>query len=488
MSCKIPDDLKFEEAALRLHIRQTAVKVYVENKLVYEYGYDRLYKHKTIGSGFQFINCLDKYKGKRLKISLYVAEENAFSKFDSIDIYEWDHAYRALLTENRLPMFLGSFLTIFGLSVTLIAVVALLFSIKYARMLCLGAFSICMGLWTLCYYNVILIYSMPLYTISFVEYMVLYLSPIPILIYMYEYVKELENKNIKIVYWILFTIQMCFNVITIYLHTIDKVHCAASLKYMQILIIFHLIFYVFVLIMNIKKGRINTKSYIIGLLVVVGCIGYDMASYYVNRYWAGTMSLKGVSAIGIMVFLYLLILEFYRNMSKQMMEETERNSLIRSAYTDELTHLPNRRFCSEEMQKINNNKDATYTVVSFDLNNLKKVNDTYGHSQGDLLIQSAAEVIRDTFSEYGIVGRMGGDEFIAILNSSKEQEINCIIERFYENIKEKNCMYKEFVLSISCGYAISHELEEKNVEKLYQMADNRMYENKKRYKEKRNRE
>ena len=486
MQRQLPKDWDMIEGALRLHIRHSAVKMYIQDKQVYEYGYGQLKANKTVGSGFQFINFPNQYKGKKLTITIYVAENHAFSKFDAIQLYEWDHAYRAFLTENRLPMFLGSFLVIFGLSVLMITAIALLFSRKYVRMLCLAAFSICMGLWTLCYYNAVLIFAIPLYSISFIEYMALYLAPIPIFIYMHEYVKELKSKKFKVTYWSLFAIQMIFNIITLYLLTIDKVHCAASLKYMQILIVVHLMYFAIVIMKNIRFGRFNNRGYLVGLLIVVGCVAYDLLSYYSNRYHAGSMSLKGVSAIGVMVFLFLLILEFYHSVSLKMMEETERNFLIKSAYTDELTQLPNRRYCSEHMKMIDEEKISDYTVMSFDLNNLKQVNDNYGHSQGDILIQEAAEVILKSFAEHGVVGRMGGDEFIAILKTCRKEDIEELLKNLYGNIEKKNQNRRELDLAISCGYATSDELQEGNIEKLYQMADDRMYEDKKQYKEARN--
>ena len=284
----------------------------------------------------------------------------------------------------------------------------------------------------------------------------------------------------------MFAVQIIFNVITIYLHTIDKEHCAATLKYMQTLIVVHLIYYAVVIVKNIRFGHFNNKFYLFGLLTVVGCISYDLLSYYGNRYRAGSMPLKGVSAIGVMVFLFLLILEFYHNISLKLMEETELNFLIKSAYTDELTQLPNRRYCSEQMKIIDDEINAGYTVMSFDLNNLKQANDNYGHSQGDILIQEAAEVIFASFAEHGIVGRMGGDEFIAILKNCTKEDVEALLKNFYENIAQKNQIKRSVDLAISCGYAMSGELQESNIEKLYQMADDRMYENKKQYKEARN--
>lgn len=483
MQRTLPEHWDIVEGALRFHIRQSAVKMYIDDEQIYEYGYDRVMKNKTVGSGFQFINFPNQYEGKDIKIELYVSENNAFTKFDSIQIYEWENAYRALLTENRLPMFLGSFLVIFGLSTIMVTMFAVVFSRKYVRLFCISAFSICVGLWTLCYYNVVLAYSIPLYSVSLIEYMALYLSPLPLIIYMYENVKNLKNKVLKAVYWTLLAIQVVFDLVILTLHTVDIIHCAAVLKYMQFIIICHLIYFTVVLLINLKNSHPVNRLYLIGMLIIIGCIGYDMMSYYSNRYFGYSyLKLKGVSAIGVMAFIFILIVTFYMNLTEKLMKETERNFLIKSAYTDELTQLYNRRFCSERMKEINEQQDSDCTIISFDLNNLKMMNDTYGHAKGDILIKSAAKVIAETFENHGIVGRMGGDEFIAILPISHEKEIEELINEFSANICKKNHREKGLTLSISYGYALSCELQEKNIEKLYQLADDRMYENKKEYK------
>ena len=165
------------------------------------------------------------------------------------------------------------------------------------------------------------------------------------------------------------------------------------------------------------------------------------------------------------------------------MWETERNSLIKSAYTDELTQLHNRRYCMEYINKIKEEHVHDFTVICFDLNNLKMMNDTYGHAKGDILIKSAAEVIAETFEPYGIVARMGGDEFVAVLRTSDEDKVNAQMETFQKNIEKKNRQIQGLNMSIACGFA-SGSTQEADIDKIYQLADDRMYENKKNMKQK----
>ena len=380
-------------------------------------------------------------------------------------------------------MFLGGFLLIFGLVSIIITIFAVLLSAKYFRLLLISAFSICMGIWTLCYYDIMTAFTIPLYSISFMEHMALYLAPIPIIGYMYDLVKRLEKRSWKLSYWALFTIQVLFICVTITLHTLDLVHCAASLPYLLLLIILELLYFFIVLGLNFSKNiksKNQIKLYLAGIFILVIGIGYDIVSYSSNRYLGYNLfKIKGVSSLAIMLFVLGLIYIFFLDLTENMMKEKERDLLIQSAYSDELTKLHNRRYCSEYMKKAEAEGMRNFAVVCFDVNNLKTVNDTYGHAKGDVLIKDSANLIKNTFQNYGIVGRMGGDEFIAIINVKNNDEIQHLLDLFQQNIKQNNRSTKDFPVSIALGYALGMDENEENAERLYQIADNRMYQNKK---------
>lgn len=267
------------------------------------------------------------------------------------------------------------------------------------------------------------------------------------------------------------------------LHSMDIVHLAAMLPYMVGNIVCCLFYFSVVIFINFKFSRATDRLYMIGMLTIIFCTVYDLIGYGGDRYYGYSIltRVKGVSSIGVMVLIFILFLSFYFDVTQKMMQETERNSLIRSAYTDELTQLYNRRYCMEHMNRLREEGAADYTVICFDLNNLKTVNDTYGHAKGDVLIKSAAEVLKETFAKQGIVARMGGDEFIAVLDTADKDKAAECMERFQQNIHRKNDQVKDLNLSIACGYASCLEMEA-DIEKVYQMADDRMYEHKKQMK------
>lgn len=474
-----PADTDCTGHALILQIKQAAVIVALDAEQIYEYGWDRIDQNKTVGSGYLPVDLPDDYASKTLTIQYTVAEDKAFSHFDSIRIYEWKNFYRIILTENRLPLFIGCFLTIFGLVVCCITVFAMLFSGKFSRILCISLFSVCIGLWTLCYYNVLLIFSMPLYTISLLEYLTLYLAPVPLIFYLREDVQALNRPFMNMIYRGLLVVQIFASALFLGLHAVDLVHCAATLKYMQTLILCHLIFAIIVEFWNLRISRqLVHRLFLIGMLVLSGCVGYDLIFYSFNRYLGVAISsTKGIASVGLVIFIVMLLVSFYIDLTKKMMQETERNFLIKSAYTDELTQIHNRRYCMEYMTRIKEMENPDYTVFCFDLNNLKTTNDTYGHVQGDILIKSAASVIVAAFEPHGIVARMGGDEFIAIVETDDSKKISAMIGEFQNNIQKKNEEIPDLHLSIAFGYA-SCSPKEYNIEKIYHIADGRMYENK----------
>lgn len=479
MERTFPADTDCTGHALVLQIKQAAVTVLMDGEQLYQYGWDRIERNKTVGSGYLPVDLPEDYASKTLTLQFTVAEEKAFSHIEPIRIYEWKNFYRIILTENRIPLFLGCFLTIFGLVTCCITLIAMLYSTKFTRILCVSLFSICIGLWTLCYYNVLLIFSMPLYTISLLEYLTLYLTPIPLVIYMREDVLALKRPFMYAIYKALLTVQILATSVFFALHAVDLVHCAATLKYMQILILCHLIYSVIVESMNLRISKQpGHRLFLIGMLVLSGCVGYDLVFYYFNRYLGVAISsTKGIASVGLVIFIAMLLISFYLDLTEKMMQETERNFLIKSAYTDELTQIHNRRYCMEYMTRVKEMEEPDYTVFCFDLNNLKTTNDTLGHARGDILIKSAAEVIVDAFEPHGIVARMGGDEFIAIAETNDSEKISAMIGEFQDNIQKKNKEIPDLNLSIAFGYA-SCSPKEYNIEKIYQLADDLMYENK----------
>lgn len=109
----------------------------------------------------------------------------------------------------------------------------------------------------------------------------------------------------------------------------------------------------------------------------------------------------------------------------------------------------------------------------FDINNLKKCNDRYGHAEGDKLIKNASRSIRETFGGFGQCYRIGGDEFAVVIYDTSKEAIEGGIEKWKQNLDKMNESLPIHV-EISYGYAIRDSLEISEQE-VFKTADANMY-------------
>lgn len=150
-------------------------------------------------------------------------------------------------------------------------------------------------------------------------------------------------------------------------------------------------------------------------------------------------------------------------------------------FIDQLTGLYNRVYL-EFLQKHSFNKKSSWiSGIMIDLNGFKQVNDNYGHSKGDAALIIAANVLRKSFSEYGVVTRYAGDEFVVMLNTVDEDLVQALIKNAKMNFEEENRTNdKPYLLSASMGYATA-DLKVETIYNFMNRIDHQMYQDKLEY-------
>ncbi len=147
------------------------------------------------------------------------------------------------------------------------------------------------------------------------------------------------------------------------------------------------------------------------------------------------------------------------------------------SFHDSLTGLYNRTYFEEELRLLEEDFYAPVGMIVCDVDGLKLVNDTLGHSTGDKLLWLTGGIIKKCFREQDKVCRIGGDEFAIILPKSELSSVEQACLRIRKAVEKYNIENEEFPLSLSVGYAVSGKKDE-NIRSVFKEADNNMYQEK----------
>jgi diguanylate cyclase (GGDEF)-like protein len=160
--------------------------------------------------------------------------------------------------------------------------------------------------------------------------------------------------------------------------------------------------------------------------------------------------------------------------------------LTKLAHYDELTEVANRSFLTEQFKHLlarAKRDEFSFAIFFLDLNYFKTINDTYGHKTGDELLIHTARQLRQTLRESDIVGRLGGDEFLILVEIKPEDaNLAVLIEKIKLAIASPITINEqEYITSVSIGVA-QYPIDGDEIDTLMNIADKRMYQDKRRIK------
>jgi diguanylate cyclase (GGDEF)-like protein len=157
-----------------------------------------------------------------------------------------------------------------------------------------------------------------------------------------------------------------------------------------------------------------------------------------------------------------------------------REKLREQALTDQLTGLGNRHYLEENLSRElarTLRRGVSVCVAMFDLDHFKEFNDTYGHDAGDLLLHKFGELMRANLRQSDIIGRYGGEEFVAVLLDSSLADVRQRLEHFRERVKKIEIQRGEERfggVTLSIGIVEAHE-SDWTTNRLLRAADEALY-------------
>ena len=166
-------------------------------------------------------------------------------------------------------------------------------------------------------------------------------------------------------------------------------------------------------------------------------------------------------------------LENYMNRLKSEKEKFEE-----MAYTDPLTGLSNRRFFMKEAEhffEYARRYGEPISLIMLDIDDFKKINDTYGHDVGDLVLKRLADVIRSNTRKSDIPARFGGEEFIILLPTTNTEGALLVAERIRRDFKSSGVRLNGDVVMTTVSIGLATLTEEDSLDELIKKADEALY-------------
>lgn len=489
MTCTIPEYDEISQPTLVLYSIHSVVTILVNDEAIYDYGVKRFKNNMLLGYGRHFVTFPKDAAGKKLTVEFDVSEDDAFEGIQPLTITDGNTYVLRDIGNKRIHLATAMFLMMFGIIIMILSMIMVKQSVSFIQTFCIAMFSFLIGCWTLCNADLIEYMSSDLLVKSYMEYMSLYLLPLPFTYYFRDHIEGKDVPRwIKFYFWGLVTAEIIFVILAFVLQLSNIVHLPNVLSASHILMMLAILFFIIISIYDIRMKKKRINSVMIGFIVAIFLVLLELLRFNLNKYLFGFTKneYSSTTCFAVLIIVVSMLVDYGNKISHVLYENAQQAVLEKLAYTDELTGLGNRRCCDEKLKELAYTSDVrhNYAIVSFDLNYLKRTNDTYGHEMGDKLLKSFADVLKSAFDSKYTITRTGGDEFVVIMENVTEKIVEKSISHVKALMDEKNKESTNVTLDASYGYAISDEhFTEKELKAdpqiISRIADDRMYEFKK---------
>ncbi len=451
-------------------------EVYVGGEKVYERKVPECARSKTPGNCWNFFRLYSRYEGKAVEIHIRNSYRSSSMKMPAV-YYGSQSSIILRQIKNRFPSVVISFI-MFTMGVLL---VALWFTVGkkmyfHKGVPWLGLFSIHFAVWSAFETKIpVLMFGRPL-LFSIVTFMSLKLMLLPFVFFI-RTIYNAKGSKLLNVFAAACVIEFAFCFVA------QIVGWADFRETLWITHVLGLGASVTVLVLGArmlvkKKQRVSPvkrdrKFWVNAACVCIICVCavFDAINYYFGFY--GDVAF--FSRIGCLIYLFILSKQFLDESIKLIQAGRHAEEILEEAGLDGLTCLKNRRSFETDLYGIPPVQFPQYGVVMFDLNNLKMMNDRYGHAVGDCYIINGSEIIRDVFGDLGEIYRIGGDEFCLISDMITEEVFEEKRKRMGDWMQSLQGSYIKGAMQIASGFAKYNRSKDLNLQDTIRRADERMY-------------
>lgn len=469
ISKKIGDIVK--DSQILISVKDLNIEVLIDDNVVYsDQNNNKELYGKTPGVYFVHVDLLREYSNQYITLKLDFPYETGSGKITDIQVGNYGDMTISFLSLKYLNSCICFVIIILGIALTVSFLPLFKKKVVNADYLYLGIFSLNIGIFMFTDGKVLqYIFGNESFFHTIAQLWML-LILVPLVLFMDRMYNE-KNKNTTYSICILSLLTfVCVYLLNLFgIKDLHELVIFTHINYiLGALYLFYLTF------KNLLYSNNKKIFHAIGVL----CIGAGTIIDMVVLYFGAALETSLFTRFGVLAFLFFEIIGIINENLKNYKREVKNEMLSKLAYHDGLTGVFNNYSFMEDMEYLENEK-SNIIVVMFDVNNLKKVNDKYGHTYGNDLIIEAANSIKDTFSDIGKIYRIGGDEFAVLIRGKNyENIVQENLKKIDKILASKDYIYP-FPISVASGYALFDSNIHKTLKEVFELADSRMYERKK---------
>lgn len=445
-------------------------KVSGEGSAFYQYGEkDPMIFGKNSGKYWNVIRLSESYAGKDLTITLSSPYQAKDAYMDNIYIGEQSSLLFALLSINGVGLALALLMLLAGV---VIAVVYAIFrknmeSENFTQTLYLSMFTVMLGVFLFAHSRAAQFFVGNQFAVLLMYYMGVMLLPVPMLFYLSQIESNRMRKSLMLMGYACILNFMVATVLQ-FANILDFSQTAIATRVVLVVAVVLAFVNAYVERFIYKNGAFKYT------FVGMSLMAFFTVTEIIFDVWVKGSTIGNFARLGAVALVVALILEAVNNVVKTVEASRSAAYYERLATVDLMANCYSRTAFNRDIEELGKGSLKDLGIVYFDLNFLKKINDTYGHAKGDQAIKTCSLCIRRVFDRVGKVYRLGGDEFATIIPNCDEYKLLqrlAVFQRLYNSQNNR----LDFEFRIASGYAIYDPKKDRNIDALVQRADAAMY-------------
>lgn len=440
------------------------IRVFVNQEVIYEYMAEPTRFSRLRGDLYLYVPLKSEYSHQPVSIEI-IGDVQVPGGLSSIDIGDEASFMYSLSVDNPFNMIILMMMFMFGFGLLGVAVYIDIRrkNYDYRIFLYLGIFSLITAVWIWTdspIYHINEADAASVALLSFISFMAI---PLPIVAFV-DVICIKRKKSLQLISNILFLNMMLQSLFFV----------LGLTEFIQLLPLTHVLIVLSVILMStalIDEIKANNSMMAKGFLISLSILGLFSLITLIQFYISPIRNGRSWFMLGFIFFIMILVYFCVKRIWLLYEQNTKLKLYQNMAYNDMMTMAQNRTAFNEKMIQLEG-KDLTSTILLIlDINNLKQINDQYGHQAGDRMIIDTCQCILSIFENIANVYRIGGDEF-AVLISEHKVNMKDVLKKLDEAILSYNLLNQNQI-SLAYGYAIGNA--DIDIETLFKQADKNMY-------------